>query len=290
MKHMGLRLVGLLLFLLAIVGLIATTSLSISGGSNEYTNINKLFNGQTKDYLGIFRLSGFVIGTIFIQLMIFAVSSIETFIKIKFNRHFLVVVILQIGLLVVSIYYNYRFFGSNSFIKLLLCILLDLSVIKLVSLSMDLMTLNYSIAGQKESSKSIFKMWLDNKFFGLKDQIVKTYNANNNLLVDDIKEDIKVEDIKVLDNTLLLESSDSKSSKTKTKIVDFKSKNYSKIKNYLVKNYTENERIRKFQNAFNLSLTEYRKILEQLKEDNIIYTQNKNTYLSKQNKIQGGQN
>jgi hypothetical protein len=200
MKHFGLRITGLLLFLLAIIGLIATTLLSISGGASEYTNINKLFNGQIKDYLGVFRLSGFIVGTIFIQLMIFAVSSIESFIKIKFCRHYIKVLLLQYGLLIVSIYYNYMFFGHNSMIKLLLCILLDLAVIKLVSLSMDLMTLNYSLANKKESTNSIFKMWIDNKLFGLKNEIIQTYNSNNKL---DLKNDNT--DIEVLESDLEIE-------------------------------------------------------------------------------------
>jgi hypothetical protein len=207
MKHFGLRITGLLLFLLAIIGLIATTLLSISGGANDYTNINKLANGQIKDYLGIFKLSGFVMGTVFIQLMIFAVSSIESFIKIKFCRHYIKVLLLQYGLLIVSIYYNYMFFGHNSMIKLLLCILLDLSVIKLVSLAMDLMTLNYTLANKKESTNNILKMWLDNKLFGLKNEITQTYNSNNklekliesDLEIEVLESDLEIEDQKLLE-------------------------------------------------------------------------------------------
>jgi hypothetical protein len=203
LKHFGLRITGLLLFLLAIIGLIATTLLSISGGANDYTNINKLANGQIKDYLGVFRLSGFVIGTVFIQLMIFAVSSIESFIKIKFCRHYIKVLLLQYGLLIVSIYYNYMFFGHNSMIKLLLCILLDLAVIKLVSLSMDLLTLNYSLANKKDETKNIFRMWIDNKLFGLKNEIIQTYNSNNNFEKLDLKNDNT--EIEVLESDLEIE-------------------------------------------------------------------------------------
>lgn len=179
----GFRFTGILLFLLAIVGLVATTTLSISGGANDYTNINKLFEGL-KDYQGVFKLSGFVIGTIFIQLMIFAVSSIETFIKHKFNRHYLKALFLQYGLLIVSIYYNFRFFGANSLIKLLLCILLDLSVIKLVSLAMDLITLNYTLANDKNEINDIgiFKLAIYNFTARFKVKMMKQYQINRALL------------------------------------------------------------------------------------------------------------
>lgn len=195
-NNFGLRLTGVLLFLLAIIGLIATTTLSISGGANDYTNLNSLFKSGLNDYLGLFKLSGFIVGTIFIQLMIFAVSAIETFIKIKFSRHYSKVLFLQYGLLVVSIYYNNKFFGSNSLIKLLLCILLDLSVIKLVSLSMDLITLNYTVptANKKKlETNNILKMWLDNKLFNLKSEIVQTYNQNNGNTCQNTSENIIIE-------------------------------------------------------------------------------------------------
>lgn len=52
-----------------------------------------------------------------------------------------------------------------------------------------------------------------------------------------------------------------------------------KIKEHIYDEYVPNQKINKFQNRFNLTLTNYRKIQEELKEENIIYTKNRNTYL-----------
>lgn len=70
------------------------------------------------------------------------------------------------------------------------------------------------------------------------------------------------------------------SNELQTKVLDQDSKKIkSEIINFLIQTYRPNQKIDKFQLKFNLTLTNYRKILEQLKEENIIYTQNRNTYL-----------
>ena len=66
----------------------------------------------------------------------------------------------------------------------------------------------------------------------------------------------------------------------RSRLLDQDSKNKkSEIIEFLIQTYRPNQKIEKFQTKFNLTLTNYRKILEQLKEENIIYTQNRNTYL-----------
>jgi hypothetical protein len=270
MKHFGLRITGLLLFLLAIIGLIATTLLSISGGANDYTNINKLANGQIKDYLGIFKLLGFVMGTVFIQLMIFAASSIESFIKNKFYRHYIKVLLLQYGLLIVSIYYNYMFFGHNSMIKLLLCILLDLAVIKLVSLAMDLLTLNYTLANKKDEAKNIFRMWIDNKLFGLKNEIIQTYNSNNNL---DLKEEVKVE---VLESEYKVGTSENIEN-TKDNVLYLEDKKPSEDIIKYIENYKDGDKIpvNEVKTIFGLTKRQWEKIRD---NSNLLLVKNGFTY------------
>ena len=53
MKNFGLRITGLFIILLAIIGLIATTLLSISGGANDYINVNQFLAGNIDDYNGL---------------------------------------------------------------------------------------------------------------------------------------------------------------------------------------------------------------------------------------------
>jgi hypothetical protein len=69
------------------------------------------------------------------------------------------------------------------------------------------------------------------------------------------------------------------SNEKKSKILEYK-----KISDFLINNYKPNERIKKFQSEFSLSISDYRKVLEKLKEENIIYTKNRNTYLQ-ENKL-----
>jgi hypothetical protein len=177
-NSLGIRFTGLLIFCLAVIGLISTILLSISGGAGDYTNINDLFKSNSEDLNGIFKLSGFALTTIFIQLMIFTVSAIKTFIYMKFHRHIFMINLLQNGLLIVSIYYNYLFFGANSFIKLILCILLDLSVIKLVTLSIDLITLNYNYIGKNDVNKSFIGMVIFNLTSKFRFNTLRAYNYN----------------------------------------------------------------------------------------------------------------
>jgi len=207
----GLRITGFFIILLAIIGLIATTLLSISGGAEDYINVNKFLSNQNEDLNGLMKISGFIITTIFIQLMIFTVSAIKTFIYLKFNRHSITTTILQNGLLIISVYYNYNFFGNDGIIKLLLCALLDISVIKLVSLGIDLITLNYSYANQVNENIGFLKMIIYNLSAKYKMNALRKFNYNKaqiNALMEKNTEEIKsekVEAVKPKESMLLLE-------------------------------------------------------------------------------------
>lgn len=211
MKNFGLRITGLFIILLAIIGLIATTLLSISGGANDYINVNQFLAGNVDDYNGLLKISGFIITTIFIQLMIFTVSAIRTFVYLKFNRHSLTTGILQNGLLIISIYYNYNFFGNDGIIKLLLCALLDIAVIRFVSLGIDLITLNYSYANELSENIGVLKMIWYNLTAKFKMNALRKFNYNKaqiNSLMEKDREENEIRNVEVIEDkneTLLLE-------------------------------------------------------------------------------------
>lgn len=123
-KGLSTKLSGLTIQLLAFLGLVATTSMSIAGGIGD-------FKGDTKKF-------AFAIALIFAQLTIFKVSTCETIVKRNFNGHYIPLKLIQYGLLIVSINYNYKFFSDNSIITFLLCVLVDTSVIKFVTLAADM--------------------------------------------------------------------------------------------------------------------------------------------------------
>jgi hypothetical protein len=131
-----------LLFLLGLLGLIASTGLSLAGGINHYQNYGKY---------------AFLIAMIFIQVAIFVVSAYESIIKYRFNQHYTLVKICQILLLMTSIKYNYDFFDQKSIFTLSMCVILDCITIKFISLSYDF------------------------RHFKAKRQIISTYESNNNV-------------------------------------------------------------------------------------------------------------
>jgi hypothetical protein len=136
---------GFLLYLLSFLGLVATTSLSLAGGYKFYIQDS-------------FKLRAFFASIIFIELMFFVVSTYETTIEKRFNKHYITVKSLQLGLLIVSIYYNYNFFASDNLITFLMCILLDLGVIKFVSLAYDQRTLNYTFKANISDDLSLLQL------------------------------------------------------------------------------------------------------------------------------------
>lgn len=81
-------------------------------------------------------------------------------------------------------------------------------------------------------------------------------------------------------------------SKNRIKSLSNLDQKYNKIKDFLEQEYKPNQFIKSFQEKFKLTITEYRKISERLKKDNIIYTDNRKTYLKGKLKLlnQGGKN
>ena len=227
----SIRFSGFTLYALSFLGLIASTSLSLAGGYKYYSGI---------------ALYAFVVAVVFVQLVIFKVSTFESIIRDKFNRHYFSFKLLQYGLLTVSIYFNYAFFISHmeiqsKWITLVLCILLDVSVIKFVSLAHDNRMLNYSNSENVET-QSLFYMIAFNMFFRLRLKTFKAYKDNvktlkgevskenvksfehvkTNVLKDDVKSDLLKENVlssKTVDNTQLessVKSSNVKSPDVKT--------------------------------------------------------------------------
>lgn len=98
-----------------------------------------------------------------------------------------------------------------------------------------------------------------------KPEIIKSENSDQKSIPILEKSEKKVLE---LSDGLRSRLSDQNSKEKKSEIIEF-----------LIQTYRPNQKIEKFQTKFNLTLTNYRKILEQLKEENIIYTQNRNTYL-----------
>lgn len=308
---------GVAIYFLLLLGLITTTLLSIAGGFNAFVGL---------------PLVAFVISMIFVQLVIFAVSSITTIIKERYPQHLLSIKILQICLLIISIRFNYIFFigkGSFNLFVFLLCVCIDLAIIKFVPLSYDL---RHNIVTQDHKvmkNPSLLYMVFYNLIhrFRINQQVLYNKNSleflrtldqkpiddlstklstkpNENLEQNNNDFDSKLE-TKSSTNLRLNESTETplqqeqsnnvlnervvnlvpnlstnqvkNTHKTSTKKT---TKTYSKIKKFLAENYSKNSRIisKKLKEKFNLSISEYRKIISNLKADNLVYTENKYTY------------
>jgi hypothetical protein len=155
------------LFVLGILGLLASTSLSLFGGIDKYHNFSKY---------------AFIIALVFIQVSIFVVSAYESVIINRFHQHYILVKTCQMLLLVTSIKFNYDFFKEKSVFTFFMCVILDCITIKFITMSYDFRHLL-----TKESiikSNNILKMWIDNKMFGIKSEIINQYELNNNLKID----------------------------------------------------------------------------------------------------------
>jgi hypothetical protein len=120
---------GYAIMLYAIIGTIATTSLSIAGGVAFF---EKPF---------IFGLAMFSV-----QAGLFLLTMNETTIKNNFPNHYFIVKLLQLGLLILSIKFNYVFFSHSHRLELstlLLCICFDITILKSISISADFRNLNF---------------------------------------------------------------------------------------------------------------------------------------------------
>lgn len=155
---------GWLILIYAFLGTIATTSISIAGGISEYT------------HTFIFGL-----GVVTIQSGLFLLTQNETTIKKKFPDFLTVVKLLQIGLLFLSVRFNYNFFNSgNSFnvFTLILCICFDVTILKAITISSDFRTLNYHSKKVDFNNMSFIKMILFNFTAKFRINTLRQFNYN----------------------------------------------------------------------------------------------------------------
>lgn len=166
--------------------------------------------------------------------------------------------------------------------------LLVLSII--ISLIMEL--LQYEFMKNKESKLAKSKSEISDHE-NISDQIKSETQTNENIIIEN-------ENIETLDNSnigwsenkskseisdqSLIQECNSIETLDDSNIDKSEISDYEKISDYLRLNYRPNEKIKKFQSEFNLKISDYRKIMKRLKDEDIIYTKDRNTYL-KENKL-----
>lgn len=155
---------GWLILIYAFFGTIATTSISIAGGISEYS------------HTFIFGL-----GVVTIQSGLFLLTQNETTIKKKFPDFLSIVKLLQIGLLFLSVRFNYIFFNSSSsfnIFTLILCICFDVTILKAITISSDFRTLNYHSKKVDFNNMSFIKMILFNLTAKFRINTLRQFNYN----------------------------------------------------------------------------------------------------------------
>jgi len=163
------KIIGYLIAIIVFVGFIATTLLSLAGGYEVYQD-------------DLFKLIAFFISFIFIQTVLFITSSLKTIISKNFNKHYSLLILMQIGLLIVSIYYNYMFFAEHNIITFIMCVLLDFSIICFSSLSYDLITTTYSNSNYFDKQQNFIQMFIFNMTIKLKINILRKFELNKRQL------------------------------------------------------------------------------------------------------------
>jgi hypothetical protein len=124
-----IKIKGFMILIYIILGTIATTAISIAGGIALTSNPLV-----------------FAISMVSIQLGLFLLTMTETIIRTKFPDHYLILKVLQLGLLVLSIRFNYAFFAIGKgfeIFTLILCICFDLTILKSIAISADFRALNF---------------------------------------------------------------------------------------------------------------------------------------------------
>jgi hypothetical protein len=157
---------GFILFAYVILGTIATTSISIAGGYKAY------------DHAIIFGL-----GVITIQLGLFLLTHNQTTIRDNYPRFLGAVRLLQVGLLILSIKFNYNFFNGDkpfSLITLILCICFDLTILTSISISADFRSLNFHKKNNDLdlNNLSFLKMLIFNLTAKYRINILRAFNYN----------------------------------------------------------------------------------------------------------------
>ncbi len=159
------RLWGWCFGIIGFLGFLASTAMSITGGLKYYESLG---------------LIAFIIGILFLQLVIYVFCIKESTIKFKFPRYYLIVKLTQFGLLTISINYNFAFYDKQNFWNFLLSVLLEVSTILITTVGGDFRQLNYQDRAIIEDGGlfSILAMWRFNKLHKLKVKILEEYNQN----------------------------------------------------------------------------------------------------------------
>lgn len=279
---------GWLIFLYAVFGTIATTSISIAGGIAEYT------------HTFIFGL-----GVVTIQGGLFLLTQNETTIKNRFPDFLLVVKLLQLGLLFLSVRFNYNFFnGSSSFniFTLILCICFDVTILKAITISSDFKTLNYH-KNKKIEDLSFLKMILFNLTAKFKINTLRAFNYNKaqyNLLLKKDTEDLQKkepEKQEVIENKesprlFLVKGKENENVKTMDTIEDIETENTDnrgegKDKELITRAIFENKdknnicpSLSKLSDITGFSKTKISKVKKELTEEGILTTENLKTIVN----------
>jgi hypothetical protein len=253
---------GYLLGLYTFFGFLASTSLSIAGGIDNFKG---------------FKVYAFILMTIFIQSGIIIFSIKES--AIKKTNHYFSIKCIQYSLILLSIYFNWCFFSAKSGWILLLCIIIELTVIKSAAIGGDFRSLTFKFDKSNNDLNvrpSLFKIILYNLTFKYLNNQVRLYNENK-ASENKIGLTFKNQNIKLLDEAKTKLDKSNNELDENNEMLD-----YENVKKYLLDHYSDNECIIGLKEKFDLNLTNYRKIMEKLKLDNVIYTNNKKTYLKPQ--------
>lgn len=161
---------GLLINAIIIVGLIASSSIICLAGMKVYKN----------------HSIAFIISMLFVELALFQSYYNATIIKQKFYRHYSKLKIMQMGLLIVLIYYNFSFFYSYVkhdkllvIVTFILCFLVEFAIMNLASLARDMRILNYTFNDNNiDENISIIKMLWFNLMFKIRKNALEKYQEN----------------------------------------------------------------------------------------------------------------
>ena len=222
---------------------------------------------------------------IFAQVVVFYGSIIATTVRRHYNKHYLSIKSIQVLMLIISIYFNYKFirvYLDNSIVCLVLCILFDYSVIRYLNLIHDI---RHDIKDEMQDNKNILQMLWYNMTYKFSQKIISDYNSNskseisneisnNQELVTEISDTAKIEPFRLLE---------SKSNNMESEISDDQ-KMEPEISNIIL----VKQKITQFESGARISVQtfkelgidskEWRKLRGELLKEKIIYTEASNTY------------
>lgn len=162
------KLWGWMFGLIGFLGFLASTCMSITAGVKTLKDLSLL---------------AFIIGVVFIQLVVYVICIKDSIIKYRFPRYYPVAKMVQLGLLAISINYNFEFYEQKTFWNLLLSVLLEITIIVITSLGGDFRSLSYQEKRRPNLVKSgglfsVLCMMYYNKLHKLKSKVLSEYNQN----------------------------------------------------------------------------------------------------------------